>query len=62
MEDINELHKEKYGWEIEYRTMGGYIDLLRKQGIGINYVPLVGHGTIKYCVMGEDYKRAAKPE
>jgi len=62
LEDINELHEAKFGWKIEYKTMGNYFELLRKQGIGINYVPLVGHGTIKYCVMGEDYKREAKPE
>lgn len=62
LEDINELHMAKFGWKIEYRTLGGYFELLRKQGISINYVPLVGHGTIKYCVMGEDYKRHATNE
>jgi N-acyl-D-aspartate/D-glutamate deacylase len=34
--------------------MSEYYELIEGQGIGINYVPLVGHGTIRVHVMGED--------
>ena len=59
IDEVNEILQEKYGWSITYRTMAGYFDLLENQGIGINYVPLLGHGTVRFHVMGEDYKREA---
>ncbi len=30
-------------------------------GIGLNFVPMVGHGTVRGEVMGEDYERSASP-
>jgi N-acyl-D-aspartate/D-glutamate deacylase len=54
---INELLEEKYGWKIDWRTMGEYFKFIEGKGISINYAPFVGHGTIRYTVMGEDYKR-----
>lgn len=59
IDEINEILQEKYGWSIQYRTIAGYFDLLETQGISINYVPLLGHGTVRFHVMGEDYKREA---
>ncbi|MBN2335140.1 amidohydrolase family protein [Candidatus Bathyarchaeota archaeon] len=59
VEEVNELMQAKYGWTIDYRTMAEYFELLRGKGIGINYVPLLGHGTVRHAVMGEDYKREA---
>ncbi len=34
----------------------------RAEGIGVNVVPMVGHGTVRSQVMGEDYERFATPE
>jgi N-acyl-D-amino-acid deacylase len=59
IDDVNSILEEKYGKTIEYRTMAGYFEKLRKQGISINYVPLLGHGTVRFYVMGQDYKREA---
>ncbi len=59
LEEVNEMMKEKYGWTIDYRTMGDYFELIEGKGISINYVPLIGHGTVRFHVMGEDYKREA---
>lgn len=59
IEQVNELMKAKYGWTIDYRTMAEYFQLVQGQGISINYVPLVGHGTCRVAVMGKDYKRVA---
>jgi len=61
IDEVNEILTEKYGWAIEYRTMAGYFDKINSQGISINYVPLLGHGTVRFHVMGEDYKREATP-
>ena len=59
IDEVNEVLEKKYGWAIEYRTMAGYFDKITSQGISINYVPLLGHGTVRFHVMGEDYKREA---
>lgn len=37
------------------------IEAYRSLGIGLNVVPLVGHGTIRSQVMGDDYERYATP-
>jgi len=62
VETVNELMEEKYGWTIDWRTMAEYFDFIGGLGISLNYVPLVGHGTVRYMVMGEDYKRHATAE
>ena len=54
---VNDLMNEKYGWTIDYRTMGEYFKCIKSKGISINYMPIVGHGTVRFAVMGEDYKR-----
>jgi len=57
LDTVNELMKKKYGWMIDYRTMEGYFKAVERKGISINYAPLVGHGTVRIAVMGDDYKR-----
>jgi N-acyl-D-aspartate/D-glutamate deacylase len=57
LDTVNKLMKEKYGWTIDYQTMEEYFKVVEDKGISINYAPLVGHGTIRIAVMGEDYKR-----
>lgn len=59
LEEVNEMMEKKFGWTIDYTSMAGYFELLEEQGISINYVPLLGHGTVRFHVMGEDYKREA---
>lgn len=54
---VNDWMKQKFGWIIDWRTMGEYFERVEKKGISMNYAPLVGHGTIRILVMGEDYKR-----
>jgi N-acyl-D-amino-acid deacylase len=56
---INPRHKELYGWEIDWNTMGGFFKKLEKTGLSPNYVPLVGHGDVRSLVMGPDFKRTA---
>jgi N-acyl-D-amino-acid deacylase len=36
----------------EWNTFGEYLDYLRRQGLAVNVVPLVGHGTIRGTGMG----------
>lgn len=57
--EINEILSDKYGWAIEYKTMGEYFEKIITKGISVNYVPLLGHGTVRFYVMGQNYKREA---
>ncbi len=42
------------GLDINWRLMGEYLQRLRTQGIAVNVVPLVGHNTVRACVLGYD--------
>jgi N-acyl-D-aspartate/D-glutamate deacylase len=59
---LNTKHREVYGWEIDWHTMGEYFRRVEKEGLSPNYVPLVGHHEIRSVVMGKDYKRSATGE
>jgi N-acyl-D-aspartate/D-glutamate deacylase len=61
-DELNKRHKEVYGWEIDWNTMGDYFKRVEEKGISINYVPLVGHGDIRTLVLGTDYKRRSTKE
>jgi N-acyl-D-aspartate/D-glutamate deacylase len=43
--------------DVDWTTLDGYFRRLDRQGISQNVVTLVGHGTIRTHVMGEDWKR-----
>ena len=59
IDQVNEWMNEIFGWDIDWRTMGGFFEKVEKTGISMNYAPLVGHGTIRTKVMGLDYQRHA---
>lgn len=61
-EKVNELHREMYGWEIDWSTLGEWMRRVEQKGLRPNIVPIAGHGDIRYLVMGLDYRRRAKPE
>jgi len=60
LKDVNKIMDEKYGWMIDWRTLGEFFKRLEEKGISINYAAFVGHNTIRTAVMGTDYKREAK--
>ena len=43
---------KEYKLDIDWSTLGEYLDRLAKQGIALNVAQLVGHGTIRNAVMG----------
>jgi N-acyl-D-aspartate/D-glutamate deacylase len=61
-EDVNELMKRHYGWEVDWNTLGEWMDRVEKGGVSMNAAPLVGQGTCRINVMGNDYKRHSTPE
>ena len=56
---VNSRHREVYGWEIDWSTMGEFFEKVEAKGLSPNYVPLVGHGDIRSFVMGPDFQRHA---
>jgi len=45
---------ERFNVKCTWTDLRGYGERIRRQGTGINVVPLVGHGTVRSAVMGED--------
>lgn len=61
-ERLNFRHKEIYGWEVDWTTMGEFCKKVEEFGTSPNYVPMVGHGNVRVMAMGMDYERVATPE
>jgi N-acyl-D-amino-acid deacylase len=43
---------KEYKLDMDWSTLGEYLDRLEKQGVALNVAQLVGHGTIRTAVMG----------
>ena len=56
---LNKRHRDVYGWEVDWYTMGDFCGKLAEGGISPNYVPILGHGPIRYMAMGRDFERNA---
>ena len=57
LEEVKALMEEKFGWSISWSTMGDWFKVVEDKGVSMNCAPLVGHGTVRLKVMGNDYKR-----
>lgn len=42
--------------------IGGYLEVMRRKGATTNTVPLVGHGTLRACVLGYEDREPARAE
>ena len=62
METVNRIMQEKFGWTVNWNTMGDWFKVVEEKGMSINIAPLVGHGTIRKVVLGEEYKRHSTKE
>jgi len=49
-----QANAEICGVEVTWRSMAEYLDTLRDAGSAVNVVPLVGHNTVRGCVLGYD--------
>ncbi len=45
------------GVEVVWSTFDEYLSLLEENGVAINIVPLVGHGSLRSCAMGYENRR-----
>ncbi|MTI65630.1 MAG: D-aminoacylase [Firmicutes bacterium] len=48
--------------DINWSSASDFLDKLEKKGIGVNFVPLVGHGSIRMNVMGFEARSATEDE
>jgi N-acyl-D-amino-acid deacylase len=62
LEDVNAVVRERFGWEITWRTMADWFGVIEDKGVSMNVAPLVGHGSIRVKVMGNDFKRHSTEE
>jgi N-acyl-D-amino-acid deacylase len=46
--------------EVDWSTLGEYLDRVEKTGVGLNYAMLFGHGSIRYYAMGLEARRAER--
>lgn len=52
---------KEYKLDVDWSTLGEYLDRLERQGIALNVAQLIGHGTIRTAVMGYE-NRLPTPE
>jgi len=48
------------GFTLDWKSFGEYLGKLEGIPASLNFVPLVGHGAVRYCVMGNDFRRKAE--
>jgi len=53
------LKEEDAGYSLDWQTFGEYLTKLDQIDTSLNFVPLVGHGAVRYHVMGNDFRRTA---
>ena len=53
---------EEYKLDLDWSTLGEYLDRLERQGIALNVALLVGHGTIRTAVMGYENRPPTREE
>jgi len=48
--------------DVDWSSLGEYLDRVEKTGVGLNYAMLFGHGAIRYYVMGLEARKAERRE
>jgi len=62
-ETVNEIMEQEYGFTVDWYNMVDYFKVVEERKFTVNYVPLLGHNTVRRYVMGQDYQRhATRPE
>ncbi|MBN1225292.1 MAG: amidohydrolase family protein, partial [Candidatus Aminicenantes bacterium] len=50
------------GFTLDWESFGEYLSTLEETRSALNFVPLIGHGAVRYCVMGNDFRRTANAD
>lgn len=57
VDTVNRWMYEKFGFKMDWKTMNEFFKVVEAKGFSTNYVPLIGHGSVRIATMGLDYKR-----
>ena len=60
--DAGRKNLERLSLELDWAGFGEYLDRLEKQGLSLNVVTLVGHGTLRSSVMGSAARSPTQEE
>lgn len=60
--DAAAAFQELYGIDMNWHTLGEYVDVCNERGMDVNIVPLAGYSAIRNAVMGADSMREATEE
>lgn len=59
---LHERLRKNYGLESDWEDFAGYFDFLEQNGMISNALSMVGQGTLRECVVGEDDRPASAEE
>jgi len=62
LEKYGKILEKKLGFKFDYKDFDEFLKKLDTIGISLNYVPLIGHNSVRLAVMGEDFRRKAKKD
>lgn len=55
-------HRERYGVDIPFRDVAGFLGWLDAEGAALNVATMIGHGTVRGFVVGDDDRPATEDE
>jgi N-acyl-D-amino-acid deacylase len=59
---IYQSNRVPEGFDYNWTSLDAYLERLESQGVGLNIVPVVGHGTVRLNVMGFENREPTKNE
>ncbi|MFO7942106.1 MAG: D-aminoacylase [Bacillota bacterium] len=62
MAEVHERWPEVFSPEVSWASMSQYLRLLDHRGVGVNVLPVVGHGNIRSLAMGEEDRAPSAEE
>jgi len=60
--EIHERYASRYGADLDFRDLGGFFRWLGRNPPAVNVASMVGNGTVRGCVIGNDDRRATPDE
>lgn len=59
---VHEEYRNRYGVEIDFRDLGGFFRRIDARGAATNLASMIGHGTVRGFVVGDQDRPATAPE
>jgi len=59
---VRERYRSRYGVDLTFHDLAGFFSQLEQRGTAVNLASMVGHGTVREYVIGEEDRRATDRE